>query len=394
MPLLWSLYLQKCSFSLFSKIFTNDNNHLIHKTFHSNQSKILATLNGQTFKTNTMKTANLTFMFFLLGWATMFAQIQKGTIYLAPVQLRAGAFGTADDKLSANVQGDHGTYTYTFALLPTYGYALTDHLTLWGAAKLANTSVSSTSFTQMDAQLNARFYVNPAAKNNHLFAEAGGRTYLEFENDNKPLWGYQAMIGLTHFIDPGVALELSAGHQQMEKQGNFVVNSGFAIYLNRQSDPEQDLETPIQKGTFVLGNGLLNLNFLADDNRVMALSPHLSYFLSNRFSAGLSLNYQNVNLGEGDFRVANWVIEPQFRYYLMAKNRAGIYASMGGGANITQMSFNESNSTSSDYFYGAGLGVDAFISRRVALEFGPNLRHYPELKLIRVGLDMGVRMFL
>ncbi len=341
-----------------------------------------------------MKQANLIFAFLLFGCSMLFAQIQKGSIYLAPVQLNAGAFGTADDKVSANVQGDEGNYTYTFALLPTYGYAFTDNLSLWGAAKLSNTSVSSTSFTRMEAQLNARFYLNPTAKNDHFFVEAGGRTYLEFENDSEPLWGYQAMLGLTHFIDPAVALEFSAGHQQMEKEGNFVVNSGLAIYLNRQSDLGQDLGAPIQKGTLVLGNGLLNLNFLADNNKVMALSPHVSYFLSNRFAAGFTLNYNNMNLDEGDFRIANWVLEPQFRYYTNVKNNYGIYASLGGGANITNVKFNNNNTTSSDYFYGAGLGVDAFLSNRVALEFGPNLRHYPEMKLVRVGLDMGVRMFL
>lgn len=342
-----------------------------------------------------MKQANLIFVFFLFGWATMFAQIKKGSIYLAPVQLNAGGFGTADDKVSANVQGEEGTYTYTFALLPTFGYAFTDNLSLWGAAKLSNTSVSSTSFTRMEAQLNARFYLNPAAKNDHFFVEAGGRTYLEFENDSEPLWGYQAMLGLTHFIDPAVALELSAGHQQMEKEGNFVVNSGLAIYLNRATEGEQNMqETPIQKGTLVLGNGLFNLNFLADDNRALSLSPHVSYFLGNRFAAGISLNYNNVNLGEGDFRVANWVLDPQFRYYLNTKNLYGIYASLGGGVNITSIKFNSINSTTYEYFYAGGLGVDAFISPKVALEFGPNLRHYPELNLVRVGLDMGIRMFL
>lgn len=81
-----------------------------------------------------MKTANFTFIFLLFGWSTIFAQIQKGNTYLAPLQLKGGAFGLADDKLTANVQMNtetKGNNTYNFAILPTYGAALTDNLLLW-----------------------------------------------------------------------------------------------------------------------------------------------------------------------------------------------------------------------------------------------------------------------
>lgn len=343
-----------------------------------------------------MKTANLTFMFLLLGWVTMFAQIQKGSTYLAPIQLNHGAFGVAGDKISVNLETGDGSDVFNADIMLPIGYTLSKNLLLWGALGINHSQVSGTEDSEMDLQLNARVYANPGAKNDHFFVEVGGRSYFNLEDiGNKPLWGYKAMIGLTHFLAPSVALEVMAGHQQFEDEGYFGVNSGFAIFLNKdQKNTTEPAESPLQKGTWMLGHGLLNINFLADDNRAFSLSPNISYFLNPNLAAGFSLNYNNVNLGESDISISNWIIEPQVRYYISNKPKMGFFVTAGGGTNIMSMNWGESKDSESEYFWGAGLGLNSFIGQAFALEFGPNIRNYPNLKTNRIGFDFGIKMFL
>lgn len=344
-----------------------------------------------------MKTAKLLLIALLFGWSPIFAQIQKGSTYLAPLQLHAGAFGIADDKYTANWQTNSeidGSNTFYFAILPTYGYTLSNNFLIWTGGTLSNTRTGLDSNTDVDVVLNARFYLNPQSKNDHFFLEAGGRAFQHIGSKLDPYWGYKAKIGLTHFIRPDIALELTAGHEQFESEGNFAFTSGFVVFLNKEASVNNEaIVSPIQKGAVMIGNGLLNINFLADDNRAAVLTPHFSYFLMDKIAAGVSLNYANAHLGEnGD--VTNWVIEPQVRYYWSKKPSTALFTTIGGGAKITKMKFGNFNIDESDFFYGAGFGLDAFLNSSFAFEFGPNLRHYPEMKQWRVGLDVGVRMFL
>lgn len=341
-----------------------------------------------------MKPLHLTLVCLLCACTSLFAQVQKGAIYLPPTQIFSGSFGIASDKFSANLLSKNDQSSLNLTFLTAGGYALSDHFLVWGVSAFSTSSVMATSYSRLGLSLNARYYLNPEATNSNFFIELGGNTDLELVPDGQKRWGYQAALGLSHFISPSLALEVGAGRQQTGEQASFALYTGLAIYLNKERNAYLTSINPFRKGTWMLGTGLMKLRFpeVANQQRDLNLSPQVAYFVADRFAAGLSFNYNDSNL-EG-VKSTYWTLEPHLRYYYRIRAKAGLFLTAGAGPYGSKIEQGDYTESQSGFFYGLGMGTNVLITPSLAVEVGPNFRHYTHSNLTRMGLDLGIRMFL
>ena len=119
------------------------------------------------------------------------------------------------------------------------------------------------------------------------------------------------------------------------------------------------------KGSWMLGG---EAHFLADtkasDFQSWAVSPHVAYFLSDRFALGLGLGAQAAQNGEF-YKVSGYWLSPFARYYLPLNNPKFAFSLEAGG----EYYYGRINSLRTDEWQARlGGGLNIFVTPTLALE--------------------------
>jgi opacity protein-like surface antigen len=164
---------------------------------------------------------------------------------------------------------------------------------------------------------------------------------------------------------------------------------------------EEESKNYISKGQWMAG-GKLSLSKADDvDYLSFAVSPMGGYFLGKKIAVGLQTGYTHSNFFNTDGSNAgsynNLSVSPFVRYYINT-NRIAPFAEVMGGNNWSTSKSDylgtETTFKRSIYYYAAGIGLNYFISRDVALE---GILRYNDTEgdnKAYLDFDLGLQFFL
>jgi outer membrane protein len=151
------------------------------------------------------------------------------------------------------------------------------------------------------------------------------------------------------------------------------------------------------KGDYVLGG---NLSFSSEDNgttktSASTISPELSYFMTDKFSIGAGLTLGSSD--NGTIKASSFSLDLGGRYYFLdLGSRFKTYTSFGVGFGSMDSGVSGAEKVSTMSF-GAGLGMNYFVTSRLAINWGlSNILSYGSMKQGDVSmssLDLDVNVF-
>lgn len=358
---------------------------------------------AELFRIKSYALMKLLLLLALLGFFTIdaTAQLTAGTHFFNTTN---GPDGAAQSGGFAGGQlvFDDGVY---FQLLgtPNYGRFLSDHFLLGGSASLGIFNFSSTTSTLVGLGLFGRYYFNPAAVNNHFFAQLSSSISVVDLSDADIFVGLQLGGGWNRFITPDLALELSLAYVNDDigspsNGGDLQLGAGINVFLSPNAWQNREPATAgFGRGSLMVGGTSAGLS--VDPGQTGAtsinLSPNVAYFLSDRFALGANVAF-NYFRGHSDanpetIRVG---IGPVARYYLGAiDNRVWfVYGGFDWEYTAFSSSFGSNNYDSFNTYAGAGLNL--FVTPNIALELGPGLYYSPEFRALSLQLRVGAQFFL
>jgi len=353
--------------------------------------------------------------FLLLLSISATAQLERGMRYLGNSSVNSLNINVP----GAQVSGELGNLSYirqeeddlgVFVIAPQYGAFLADNLMLGAGLGF----ITLTNFEESNSllQINpfARFYANPAAARTHFFGQAGLNFLALLGNDGDSNFGLDAGVGLTHFLAPGVGLDafLAYSIQDLSTRGSgaFGLGAALKVYLgNEQRQHTRSAVSGIGRGSIMIGGTSGNLRIQDNDfgkRTDFDLSPKVMYFIQDRLAlgAGLGLSFSRREFFT-TFTQSNISINPQMRYYLSEGRHQQWF--IGAGVEVGWENFNVEDfiSGNSTFFgFGAGAGVNVFLTPGLAFEFGPSLalRSYSgdtaNTNAFSLGVNAGLQFFI
>ncbi|HMN91212.1 MAG TPA: hypothetical protein PKD70_15180 [Saprospiraceae bacterium] len=266
---------------------------------------------------------------------------------------------------------------------------------------------SRSSYTVVGISPFARYYFPRPNQPWQYFLEAGTGIQSErvtfsnpFANTTETKVGFLpfAGVGVGYFVHPSIALEGKLQYRgafgviggQIQ---NFNYQLGVEFFLSESVRQENDGLPIIGKGAWLIGlNGFGGITNLGKSNDGFgSLSPSIGYFLFDRLVLGANLQLAFAN--------QNAIItpEPFARAYIGSKESV-VQPFVGAGLGTR---FQFAKSTSDPAFFGlnfnSGLGVDWFVTPRVALEtlLQYNIRQLEESNSLKfIDLSVGFQFFL
>ena len=246
----------------------------------------------------------------------------------------------------------------------------------------------------------ARYYVinTPALL---VFGEVASG--LEAEPDDTRLFeSAELSAGVQLPVGGGAYLSPTLSYQIHEGSNSLALGASLQLLLGDQGEEEAPSRT-FRRGELMLGLEGASVNLFESGNSINAnLGAH--YFLTGRLAVGgligygRSYNYYEIGGSTPDryVRFSRLHLGAGARYYLTGGDRLVWFAEAGLGRFWESMDTN----TGIDYFDGSftyltgGVGGQYFVTRRLALEAGPQLRYNLTSEQLIPGLNFGLRFLL
>jgi hypothetical protein len=344
----------------------------------------------------------LTFTSFLL-LISLFctAQLQRGDLVLTltdiPIEPEIG-----DNPWRANLGYiAYGNELTEFVLQGTYGYALTDRL-LFGASMGIGSDLSS---NILAIHPYARYYlINRATLG--LFAQA--------QTDWSASWGdvegltiLQTTVGLQFSLADNVRFGPAVKYTIREGRNSLQAAAQLELVLDRHASSGERAVAGFGAGSIMLGGQIAEL-FTNNVYFGGQLQLNGSYFLSDRFAAGLGVGLGGGRVSEGEatfpgysYRSSNYSLVVAPRYYL-TRDRHLVWfteATLGyryrsvdqrGGPGF-DAAFSDSG-----LFGSLGVGGQLFVWDNIALEAVPQLQQswINDAPETRFAISIGAHFFL
>lgn len=156
-----------------------------------------------------------------------------------------------------------------------------------------------------------------------------------------------------------------------------------------QSEPP---ETGISKGNWMIGGTAWFTEHASFNNIEYSIDPRAGYFLCEKFAIGLNVSYYF----DGVENFQRGSIGPFARYYFINKRVAPfIEAEYNLGKSRYQLQGGDFETVTTKR-YGAGLGLDVFITRNVAFEGTVKYLYNKEGAIAdgKLGLNIGFQIFI
>ncbi|MCB0638103.1 MAG: hypothetical protein KDC54_15845 [Lewinella sp.] len=281
-----------------------------------------------------------------------------------------------------NVAGD--TPLFQASIAPQFGVFVTDHWLLGGGV---GGFVSSGVTDGGDAFLTpfARYYFNPAAPRANFFAGASAAFILDRDFFNS--LGVEA--GLSYFLTPGVALDLTAGLTFTESSNPGMLGVGLRAFLN----PESRSGMQTAGGEFEAGSWLLGTSrFSATMNRdliSLAISPNVGTFLTDQWVVGLAGGLAwPIRFNKHLLRFRTYQARPFVRYYFTPARHLNWFAEASAG--IESSYFRNGDVLTQQAYRGifqGSLGANLFLTNNLALEAGLLVTHFTQRDITRLDFD-------
>ena len=346
------------------------------------------------------------------------AQLTKGTRFLGlsdlsstyrtPLAVYGGIGGAA-------ASWSNGPDFYVFQFSPQIGSFVSDHV-LVGGDLFFNYATFDFDFSQtsIGAIPFVRYYFNPESTSGTYFFGELALGYVHVLSSDED-FGFAPLTlggGVTHMLAPNIGLDgfVEIQDSDITEDASRALSFGarLNIFLNRQTYYSREAATPgLQTGTMMVGgsSGLLSVGLDGARARSFSVEPQFFYFLNPQLAVGTGLL---VGFGSRDDSFLNFSrtdlgLSPQVRYYLNSGERKLFF--LGAGLNIdygrTEIREDPlpsgiidrvSSETTVDFAVGAGF--NSFLARNVALEIGPSIRIDSSIENVRLGIDLGVQVFL
>lgn len=151
-------------------------------------------------------------------------------------------------------------------------------------------------------------------------------------------------------------------------------------------------ETGLGKGTWMIGGTGWFTEHASFNNIEYSIDPRAGYFLSKKFVVGLNASYYF----DGVTNFQRGSIGPFTRYYFINKRVAPfIEAEYNLGKSRYQLQ-GDNFQTITNKRYGAGVGLDVFITRNVAFEGTVKYLYHKDGGIAdgKLGINIGFQIFL
>ncbi len=229
-----------------------------------------------------------------------------------------------------------------------------------------------------------RFYLINKESPWKWFLEAGTGIYLGFgDNNNDPVYSYNAGTGVNYFLNSQVALEgiLQYINQDVENSRNtnqLVFNMRVRLFLNPNQEDENTGVNIVKDNSFFIGASVMSLDIstLLDDPNLFGinLNPNIGFFLSENWAIGaeLILAHQTTDF----YRGTTFGINPLVRFYPQSNpGRLQWFLYASGGINRSINKFEEGfgfpPAVDQSFWvknFRSGIGLDLFLSENLAVE--------------------------
>lgn len=333
------------------------------------------------------------------------AQLQKGTWYASgtggvelPVAQGLAGFSTLTTQNSAEIN------LTGLSISPELGYFFSDHLL--AGSRLAFSTAFGNDVVDVSGLAVApflRYYINPKAANNHFYANA--QLNIQVLGDNQAL-GAGVALGMTHFLAPGLGLDLSLAliepDFQIRRNTQLGLFTGLNVFLNPELKANRKQATSaLQSGSLMIGGTAANaqLNILSPRTggssvRGINFSPNLLYFVNNRLGLGAALTLSSFGFADGNFSSTLLGLSPRVRYYFNTDRHRLLFVTGAYHYDWGKVRLDEEENEANVSRASLALGVNSFFTPNLALELAPNLNYNFEAETFRIGLDLGIQFFL
>lgn len=358
------------------------------------------------------KRFTISFLFIVFFSITaLHAQLTEGTRFLGT------ASGGAGNTFFRNPLGVHGGLAELSAgfgdnnllalrVSPDLGYFISDNVMVGSTVILSVITNFDDSFSSVGAIPFLRYYFNPTAANTYFYGQAQAGFLLSLDDSDFNSYPFSVGGGITHMLAPGVGLDgfLQLRDFDLGSEGGASLALGAAlnIFLNEDQYSNRSSGTAnLQTGSVMIGGtgGVINLSVSDNTSTAIALEPQLMYFVTPQLAVGggLLIEFVNNDFAFGTINSTTLGLSPQVRYYFAEGGHRLWFLTGGIDFNYRRVDNDfapgsASNETTANFAVGAGL--NSFISENVALELGPSLRIDPDFDLVRLGVDLGVQIFL
>ncbi|MEO0726950.1 MAG: hypothetical protein AAFZ63_20565 [Bacteroidota bacterium] len=263
-----------------------------------------------------------------------------------------------------------------------------------------------------------RIYLNPTADKTYFFGEFGFGYFKKDFSSSEDVVSGEFGLGFTHFLAPTVAVDglFSFSRESVFEDftiSNYLFSAGINIFLGTKNEslPVAQLE----KGTIALGLSELQFGIFRDDIKAASFffRPQALYFLSDYFAVGVDVQFdfdrQRVftaevvgteQVFEGFGTNTALALATILRYQKTNGKRSAFFLEGGMGYRIDRNTRDRLNLTKAVTVSQNGLllivntGFNIFLTKRVALEIGPEINHDPERDETDFSLSTGMQVFL
>ncbi|MEL6659406.1 MAG: hypothetical protein AAFR36_23290 [Bacteroidota bacterium] len=263
-----------------------------------------------------------------------------------------------------------------------------------------------------------RIYLNPAADKTYFFGELGFGYFKKDFSSNEDVVSSEFGLGFTHFLAPMVAVDglFSFSRESVFEDfriSNYLLSAGINIFLGGEN--ESPSATQLEKGTIALGLSELQFGIFRNDIKATSFffRPQALYFLSDHFAVGADVQFdydrQRVftaevvgteQVFEGFETNTALALATVLRYQTTNGKRSAFFLEGGVGYQIGRDTRDRLNLTKAVTVSQNGLllivntGFNIFLTKRVALEIGPEINHDPERDETDFSLSTGFQVFL
>ena len=329
------------------------------------------------------------------------AQIRKGDglLYLdrfapleAPLPIPAFSVG-------GGLYRDGARQSSFFTLGGSYGRAIADPVVV-GVTLYTTGRFGEFGDRQVDLLPFLRYYpLNTTALMAYAEVSSGVTAY---RGGSELFKSARVAVGVHLPVGAGALVTPNIGYQIREGNNSLLLGAGLQLLVRDTPEGDAPVAT-FSRGTLMLGAENIQLTLFEDGNNIGAdVGGH--FFLSDGFAVaglvGYQRTYSSYSFGGSTpdryFRLSRLHLGAGARYYLTRGRRLVWYGEAGVGRVWESLDTN----VGVDYlpqgftYLTAGVGGQYFLTRRLAVEAGPQLRYDLTNEAVIAGMNFGVRWLL
>ncbi len=330
-----------------------------------------------------------------------YAQIRKGDglLYLDRTTSLQAPLPISPFSVGGGLYRDGGLERTTFHLGGSYGLAIVDPVVV-GANLYADVSLGEFGGRQVEILPFVRYYpLNTAAL--MAYAELSSGLYA-YRGGSELFKSARLAVGVHLPVGGGALLTPNLGYTVREGRNSLMLGADLQLRLRAGEDDEAPV-ADFSRGTFMLGAESIKLTLYENGNDIGAdVGGH--FFLADGFAVtgliGYQRSYQNYpfggNTADRYFRLSRLHLGAGARYYLTRDARLVWFGEGGLGRVWESLDTNYGI----DYldpsftYLTAGVGGQYFLTRRIAVEAGPQVRYDLTHESVIAGINFGVRWVL